>query len=386
MSNDNFAIPSSLPTTFVESNKTEDVIINTEESAKKIVKQYIPPEWGMDVPDDSLYYIDIIKEGVIAQTVKLNKTKNKSYFTIGRTPENDIIMLHPSISRIHAIIQYGDFEDGLGYYIMDYNSSHKTKLNRKIINPNKFVKLRNGYNIQVGGSTRFIIFNGPDKEQEEENERHSAEYARLKQISVMKKKVAMGNLVSSSTEKHFDYDNYDSRDTYEEEPNDEQTDSKIDQAEEFWNEMAKRRKQKIDDDDNESLWDETKSIADIRKRKAEEEAFLESLKSKPSKIQKKEIPIEEINEKIKHIEEVIKNEKEKISSTLKEYKIDEDNDCFENSLLITAKIPKKQGLTVPINKTVKMELAQRKSVVKGLEIELNNLKKLTNNIIEDKSL
>uniref|UniRef100_A0A0K0EFI2 FHA domain-containing protein n=1 Tax=Strongyloides stercoralis TaxID=6248 RepID=A0A0K0EFI2_STRER len=373
-SNSTFTVPSLPSENFDSSENGKPSCSQKKEIKTKNISNYNPPEWCENIPSDSKYNLDIIKNGVIVETVKLNESKNISYFTIGRMPENDIVMLHPSISRVHAIIQYGDGDDGIGYYIIDNASAHKTKLNRKVLDPKKFVKLRNGFNIQLGGSTRFIVFNGPDEEQEREDERHYVEYTKLKEMLKLKKNPQMMNV---APQPKFDYDSYDSRDNYEAAVEDTLDESKNDQAEEFWNEMARRRKHKKDDDkDGESLWDETKSIADIRKRKAEEEAFIESLKVKHKDTKNDNFSQEEIRKKIIEIQKCMAEEKEKIDAILKEYKIDDDLSSLDVLLDSKMKLPKKQGLTVPISSVKKMQLAHSKNILQSLETELRRLQKL----------
>ncbi|CEF67896.1 Kanadaptin [Strongyloides ratti] len=264
-----FSAPSLKPKNLDSAENDEACCSQEDKIATKNISDYSPPEWSKDIPPDSIYNLEIIKNGVIVETVKLNKSKNTSYFTIGRMPENDIVMLHPSISRIHSIIQYGNGDDGIGYYIMDNSSAHKTKLNRKVLDSGKFTKLRNGFSIQLGGSTRFIVFNGPDEEQKRENERHSIEYNMLKEMLKARKNQAVANVAEESK---FDYESYNSRDDYGNTVDDTAEDPKTDKAEDFWNEMARqRKKRRYDDRDEETFWDETKSISDIRKKKAEEE-------------------------------------------------------------------------------------------------------------------
>lgn len=55
----------------------------------------------------------------------INHTIKKSLFTIGRAPENDLVLNDKSVSRHHAIIRFK--EDG--YYIKDQNSTAGIKMN-----------------------------------------------------------------------------------------------------------------------------------------------------------------------------------------------------------------------------------------------------------------
>jgi hypothetical protein len=35
-------------------------------------------------------------------------TRGKSHITLGRTPNNDVVLEHPSSSRLHAVLQFQD--------------------------------------------------------------------------------------------------------------------------------------------------------------------------------------------------------------------------------------------------------------------------------------
>lgn len=85
----------------------------------------------------------IIKNDNGSKTV--NCTIEKSLFSIGRAPENDLVLNDKSVSRHHAIINFK--EDG--YYIKDQNSTAGTKVNGERIEdeqrlePNAVISLGN---------------------------------------------------------------------------------------------------------------------------------------------------------------------------------------------------------------------------------------------------
>ena len=117
---------------------------------------YKEPSWG-GVTDKS-YYFEVIKNGAMADRVDLT---DKSYYVFGRLPSCDHSMDHPSLSRYHAVIQHcaktnsEDFD--IGWYLYDLDSTHGTWINKSKVSPHAFHRLRVGYVIKFGGSTRLYI-------------------------------------------------------------------------------------------------------------------------------------------------------------------------------------------------------------------------------------
>ena len=68
------------------------------------------------------YQLDIIKDGVILESVHLLKNE----YTFGR--QGEIQLDHSSISRLHATLVYSE-----GWHIQDCNSTHGTFVNHKQI-------------------------------------------------------------------------------------------------------------------------------------------------------------------------------------------------------------------------------------------------------------
>ena len=119
--------------------KPEKPVVNTlSKSPAEILKersepplQYTEPSWAGKVPEDKNFYLEELKNGTI---VKTHKLKDKSYFSVGRLPSNDIEMEHPSLSRYHAVLQFkleGSADQPVGFYIYDLG-----KQIRKVFLPN----------------------------------------------------------------------------------------------------------------------------------------------------------------------------------------------------------------------------------------------------------
>lgn len=61
--------------------------------------------------------------------------------------------------RYHCILQYGeDIMDrtGKGWHIYDLGSTHGTKLNKQMLPPKQYVRIRVGHVMQFGGMLQFI--------------------------------------------------------------------------------------------------------------------------------------------------------------------------------------------------------------------------------------
>ncbi|KAK0167609.1 hypothetical protein PV327_004983 [Microctonus hyperodae] len=146
---------------------------------------YKEPSWA-GIPNDK-YKVEILKSGVILDTINLN---DKSFYIIGRLPECDIPLAHPTISRYHAILQYrsvGDEKNGSGYYIYDLESTHGTFWNGCRIKPKHYVRLHGGHMIRFGCSQRKFIFQTPPDEEEKESEYSVTELKEMRKLELLKR-------------------------------------------------------------------------------------------------------------------------------------------------------------------------------------------------------
>ncbi|GBN77559.1 Uncharacterized protein ZK632.2 [Araneus ventricosus] len=124
---------------------------------------YKEPEWSGPPPPG--YSFEIIKNGTVVSTMVIRK----SLFVFGRLDLCDVIFEHPSVSRYHAVIQYcgGDDSHPRGFYLYDLGSTHGTFLNKGKVSPKIYYRLKVGYILKFGGSSRMHIFQGPEEEEEE---------------------------------------------------------------------------------------------------------------------------------------------------------------------------------------------------------------------------
>lgn len=118
---------------------------------------YHPPDWSA-VPKEA-FNLEVLKDGLIIDTILL---ADKVYYTLGRQHDIvDIPMDHPSISRIHAVLNYRN--DG-SLMLLDLNSAQGTYLNKSICEKNVYHRVYVGDIIKFGASTRKYIVNGPDEQ------------------------------------------------------------------------------------------------------------------------------------------------------------------------------------------------------------------------------
>lgn len=128
---------------------------------------YVEPSWG-GKPEEN-YKIEVLKSGMIIETISL---REQSYYSIGRLPTCHLTLVHPTISRFHAILQYRchpDNENDKGFYVYDLGSTHGTFWNGNRIKPNVYVRIQGGHILRFGCSQRRYILQAPPGDEEEES-------------------------------------------------------------------------------------------------------------------------------------------------------------------------------------------------------------------------
>lgn len=170
-----FLIPQ-LPSAAIEKKSEEHQlpITSTNIGKQEIELRYTEPNWARVPPasESDRFYIEVIKDGTLVETRRLYAEENRSYLSIGRCEHCDIKLEHPSVSRFHAILQYGECVRGNPqWYIYDLGSTHGVKINKVQIEKNKFVPLFAGCFFKIAGSTRaFVLCGGPKQNEHEEQE------------------------------------------------------------------------------------------------------------------------------------------------------------------------------------------------------------------------
>lgn len=123
---------------------------------------YEPPEWGVTGANAFGIFLEVIKSGVVVEHMPLPIDPKKSCVVVGRMePLCDLVLAHPSISRVHAALQF-DAQGAL--FLRDLESTHGTFLNKKRLpdtNKENFVRLHIGDVLVFGESTRLYAVCGP---------------------------------------------------------------------------------------------------------------------------------------------------------------------------------------------------------------------------------
>lgn len=168
-----------------EVKRVESVPANTNSNCP-----YKEPKWSKCPDDAHVYSFEILKGGQIVENVRNLQTK--AFWSIGKLPDNSIVMAHPTISRYHAVLQYrpetGDDSSSdsdndepenaeqdkpkveKGWYLYDLGSTHGSFVNKMRMPPKTYIRLRVGYMLKFGTSTRSYILQGPNFDEEAESE------------------------------------------------------------------------------------------------------------------------------------------------------------------------------------------------------------------------
>ena len=112
---------------------------------------YTEPEWGEATSKSGFF--EVLKEGRVIETIPISA--GTTFISFGRLPDNNITLDHDSISRKHAIVQFGPRNSA---FIYDLDSTHGTFLNKDRIPSRQYVKIGSDNDlIQFGASKRFYL-------------------------------------------------------------------------------------------------------------------------------------------------------------------------------------------------------------------------------------
>lgn len=92
------------------------------------------------------------KEAVSYLQFNNQKVELVAKLSIGRSPDNNIVIDNKLASRHHAIIQ----KIKEAYFLKDDNSTNGTRINDVLIPKDKYVKLNRGDRITIGNSVLVI--------------------------------------------------------------------------------------------------------------------------------------------------------------------------------------------------------------------------------------
>lgn len=175
-----------------EDAKSQDKVLKSCETLREPIKQlpYKEPYWSGIPPESSGYYLEVVKNGVITNYIKLI---DQPYTVFGRLDHCHIVLEHPSISRYHAVLQYcisPDENYEKGFYIYDLESTHGTYINKQRLKSKVYCPVRVGHMLKFGGSSRLYILQGPETDKDAESEltvTELKEQKRQQELDKMKK-------------------------------------------------------------------------------------------------------------------------------------------------------------------------------------------------------
>ena len=122
---------------------------------------YEVPEWGG--PSSADFSLEVLKDGAIVDVVDC---RGRGCVTLGRTPDNDVVLEHPSSSRTHAAIQFA--RGGSEAFVFDNASTHGTFVNKRRLKARVHAPVFVGDQIRFGQSSRVFVVAGASELMPEE--------------------------------------------------------------------------------------------------------------------------------------------------------------------------------------------------------------------------
>ena len=122
---------------------------------------YEVPEWGG--PSSADFSLEVLKDGAIVDVVDC---RGRGCVTLGRTPDNDVVLEHPSSSRTHAAIQFA--RGGSEAFVFDNASTHGTFVNKRRLKARVHAPVFVGDQIRFGQSSRVFVVSGASELMPEE--------------------------------------------------------------------------------------------------------------------------------------------------------------------------------------------------------------------------
>ena len=122
---------------------------------------YEVPEWGG--PSSADFSLEVLKDGTIVDVVDC---RGRCCVTLGRTPDNDVVLEHPSSSRTHAVIQFA--RGRAEAFAFDNASTHGTFVNKRRLKARVHAPVFVGDQIRFGQSSRVFVVSGASELMPEE--------------------------------------------------------------------------------------------------------------------------------------------------------------------------------------------------------------------------
>jgi pSer/pThr/pTyr-binding forkhead associated (FHA) protein len=128
----------------------------------------VPPEAAKSqthAPDGGLTAFevsDLLEQAgiLVAQVVKSKRNNFQAGVTVGRAPNNDIILPHQAVSKFHAFFAKNAATGG--WEIQDVNSRYGTMVERVTVPPGGQRPIRSGSNILIAKYVKMTFFTPKD--------------------------------------------------------------------------------------------------------------------------------------------------------------------------------------------------------------------------------
>lgn len=135
----------------------------TTSSTKPEIK-FLIPVWADPFP--SKFRIEVIRRGVPEKNFEIPENNMKC--VIGRAPDCDCVLNDIMVSKYHLLLFYGENgENNTKIWVQDLMSVNKSKVNKKILEPQQVHPIRDEDVIQLANNEFTLIIHYPKSTEEE---------------------------------------------------------------------------------------------------------------------------------------------------------------------------------------------------------------------------
>ena len=145
-----------------------------EEEMMPPLPVYVAPEWSGPPEGQTSFSLEVLKSGQVVDLIVLTTAttttskvddddvvpKSRSYVTFGRHPLCDVVIEHPSSSRLHCVLQFK--KNTKEMYLFDPGSTHGVFVNKRKLKKGIHAPIFVGDQIKFGESTRDYIVQGDE--------------------------------------------------------------------------------------------------------------------------------------------------------------------------------------------------------------------------------
>ena len=134
------------------------------EKSERFLDKDVMFQFLTDVVEDE-HVLEQLRQGTVrsavleARVIEITKRKDitePDKITIGRSPDNDIVVYNKLVSRKHAYLQLSSEDQAC--FLVDAGSSNGTFLNNKQLTPHEKYQLTDADEISIGPETKVLFF------------------------------------------------------------------------------------------------------------------------------------------------------------------------------------------------------------------------------------